>query len=446
LKRGRAIPELSLSYNPFPRNPTVSITSSDELMNGARFNPDIRADTVQEFQDKFIDFHNKQRVRLGFLWSARVESSKGFGKTALLAHFLRRINLGYGENLPGKPKVVALYVKPESSAGSFKKLAVAICSSLIRQDPVTESTIITDIMRTIRYRVITTESFPTTLFSEKLEFETLEDFERLTSPTWVKGEAHLSGIRTGVRDYLLGPGGLDEDLAEILADYEEKFIREISRWINRDPVNFLFNDAVTLFKLAGFSGAYLFIDDLYQAISNLSQKARDTFADELRNWLFDGPNSKTARDSFFTVVMTFHPDLERTLADSWKRSDLRRMANFDIDRSPSNNVELRLLDKDDTLKLLRTYTEPAISDDQLKQQNGLHPLTEETALILATPPIKPGELLGDAHELIQQAKVKGIKGTFSKSFVEEFIRETRRSAPSPSSKEMLESLIDADFG
>jgi len=256
----------------------------------------------------------------------------------------------------------------------------------------------------------------------------------------------LSGIRTGVRDYLLGQGGLDEDLAEILADYHEKALPQIARWIKRHPTNFLFNDTVSLLKLAGFNGAYLFIDDLYRAISNVTQKARDTFADEIRSWLFDSPNSKAAQEGFYTAVMTFHPDLERTLIDSWKRSDLRRMANFNIDRAPSNNVELKLLDKSETLKLLRTYTEPAISEHQLKQENPLHPLTEETALILALPPIKPGELLSDAYELIEYAKRRKIKGELSKGLVEKFMEETRRVPSSNIGKDTIESFIDADFG
>ena len=189
-KDSKAIPSLSLSYNPFPKAPTVSITAKDELMNGTRFNDKIRADSIQEFEEKFIKSQTSQPVRLGFLWSARVQSSKGFGKTALLAHFLRKINYNYGSDLLGDQKVAAFYVQPEPSVNNLKKLSESICLSLIRNDSIIGSAILTDIMRTIRYRVIATEQFTPTMFSKSLSFETVEDFELLTSPTWVDGEDH----------------------------------------------------------------------------------------------------------------------------------------------------------------------------------------------------------------------------------------------------------------
>lgn len=441
-----SIPKLHLKYNPFPDSPSVSVTNEDKRLNGGLFNPRVRSTTVKEFQEKFIDidFNYSQHLHLGFLWSVTAGESKGFGKTALLAYYLRQINKNYGADLLSKQKVAAVYTKPTTETNTFKKLAALICDSLLQQDPNTQATVLTDAIRTIRFTIIDEGNIPTTLFPITLpNFDKEEDFELLTNPNWVEHEWRLARLDKKMYDYLIGYG-LREDIAEALSVYNEKDRFKISDLMAKRPSEFLFNDAVSFLRAAGFNGLYIFIDDLAQSINAMSEKSRDAFANDVRHWFIDGPDSKAARERFFTSVMIFHPDLDRSLAGSWRRARLHQIASFNIDLSPGNNVILNSLDKENTIELLKAYTQPAIDNDLLRQENPLHPLNEKIAeILMGGRPINPGALLKKAYELIEQAKRDDLAGTLSEDYVRSFVNN--RSKPEIPDDDS-ESYIDIEFG
>lgn len=63
-----------------------------------------------------------------------------------------------------------------------------------------------------------------------------------------------------------------------------------------------------------------------------------------------------------------------------------------------------------------------IIDDELKAQNPLHPLTNETAQIfMANRKISPGKLLEDAYKLIEKAKRDNEAGPLSETYVQDFV-------------------------
>jgi hypothetical protein len=120
---------------------------------------------------------------------------------------------------------------------------------------------------------------------------------------------------------------------------------------------------------------------------------------------------------------------------------LDQIAHFDSRRSPGNNVELGLLDREDTIELLKTYTKPAIVDDELKAKNPLHPLTLETAQILmANRKISPGKLLEDAYKLIEKAKRDGEAGPLSANYVQAFVQS--RIEPETRQDDSQEDFLD----
>lgn len=421
-----SIPKLSLKRNPFPGSPVVVIMNDDEISNGGLFNPNVRADAVKAFEEQFIDidFGDPQHLKLGFLWSVPVgRESKGFGKTAMLAYYLRKINKSYGQDLPRQQKVAAIYDEPINTTNNFKKLANGLCQYLLRPDPITKSAILPDIIRTIRFKLLKEER-PNTLFPINLpSLKTEADFEKLTDPVWVEREWKLAGFHTVMKGYLVGNKvGLEEEVAELLSGYDDRTIVTISRWMTRDPIKFLFNDVVKLLQVAGFKGLYVFIDDLYKGINGLSKRGRDQFANDIRDYFISGTQSEAAGKGFFTAILTFHPGLQNLLLDSWHEVGLDRIAHFDSRRSPGNNVELGLLSREDTIELLKAYTEPAIIDDELKNQNPLHPLTRQTAQILmANRKVSPRELLEDANKLIEKAESDGEVGPLSESYVKAFV-------------------------
>jgi len=188
---------------------------------------------------------------------------------------------------------------------------------------------------------------------------------------------------------------------------------------------------------------YLFIDDLIKGFNSVSQKSRNKFAEDVRDYFISGSTrSEVASRAFFTTIMTFHPGLERKLFDSWHEAGLDRIASFDIRRSPGNNVDLGLLDKEDTIELLKAYTEPAIADDEIKAQNPLHPLTRKTAQILmANRKIFPRQLLEVAHKLIEQAKKDGQSGPLKEKYVRTFMEN--RIGPETIQDDNPEDWLDA---
>lgn len=442
-----SIPKLGLKRNPFPISPVVVINSENEVSNGGLFNPKVRANAVKAFEEQFIDidFSDPQHLKLGYLWSIPVgRESRGFGKTAMLAYYLRKINKNYGMDLPRSQKVAAIYEEPTQDTNSFKKLAAILCGSLLRRDPITKSAILTDIIRTIRFKIIQREKQPPKRLLDYLEipsFQTEADFEILTNPTWV-GKWKAVDFHKVMKAYLIVEAGLGEQEAELLAVYDDRSTFAISRWMAREPVKFLFNDTVKLLSAAGFRGLYIFIDDLYDGINGLSKRGRDQFANDVRDYFISGTQSEAANKAFFTAIMTFHPGLQNLLLDSWHEpSRLDQIAHFDSRRSPGNNVELGLLDREDTIELLKAYTEYAIADDEIKAHNPLHPLTSVTAQILmANRKISPGKLLEDAYKLIEKAKRDGEAGPLSENYVQAFVEN--RIEPEIRQDDTQEDFLD----
>ena len=441
-----SIPKLNLKYNPFPDSPSVSITSPEPRLNGGLFNDQVRTATVNEFQKKFIDidFDDPQHLQLGFLWSLSAGESKGFGKTALLAYYLRKINKNYGAGLLSGQKLAAIYAKPTTETKNFKNLAAFICDSLLQKDPITQATILTDAVRTIRFTLIEEGNVPSTLFPPNLpSFDKEEDFELLTKTSWVEHEWSFARLDIKMNDYLIG-FGLREDVAEALSKYHERSGFIISDLMSKRPTEFLFNDTVSFLQAAGFNGLYIFIDDLAESVNAMPEKGRDAFASDVRHWFIDGPDSKAARERFFSSIMVFHPDLDRSLAGSWRKARLHQIASFNIDESPGNNVVLNPLDKEDTIKLLETYIKPAIDSDKLVKENPLHPLTDKTAeVLMGGTSINPGALLKKAYELIDQARRDGEEGPLLEKYVKDFVK---RRAGSEKQFDDSESYIDIEFG
>jgi len=264
-----SVPKLALKRNPFPSSAVVVIDTDNEISNGSLFSPSVRKDAVTTFEEQFIDidFSDSQHLKLGYLWSVPVgRDSKGFGKTAMLAFYLRKINKNYGEDLPRHQKAAAIYSEPGTDITNFKKLAALLCQALLRRDPITQSAILTDAIRTIRYKVIQLEKTPRTLFPIDLPtFETEEDFERLTDPAFVK-QWKFADFHTAMKGYLIVEAELGEDIAELLSIYDDKSTYQISRWMAKNPINFLFNDTVKLLQAADFKGLYVFIGSILKVV------------------------------------------------------------------------------------------------------------------------------------------------------------------------------------
>jgi hypothetical protein len=170
----------------------------------------------------------------------------------------------------------------------------------------------------------------------------------------------------------------------------------------------LFNDVVRFLQEAGFSGAYLFIDDIENLTDQMANKETIEFAKELALCLVrSGRASGDTR--FFSGVVTTHQQAATKLARGWGEAGLQGVARMDA--TADTSVKVPLPSEDGALEMLAEY----IKAHRLPGQEALpplHPFTEAAARKLVSgvkPALHPRTFLQKAHFAVRQAADEGLK-------------------------------------
>ncbi len=348
--------KFQLKDNPFPVDAILTPQSPDPRNNGTIFAATIRKEVIESFEGRLIgkdSFNN--RYRLGYLWAeGGTEYGRGVGKTALLKHFQRRINVDWGASYFGhRTPVCVLYVAPPQVKD---KPLEYICLLALRN--LQEIGVLDSIVLTLRWRVIQRGSAGGD--AEIMRRAVTEDGGQnlLLNDDWLaQNGVDLDRLNEGVVGEMSAKG-VNVDLARAAArrdvvTYLKAFRRDGQITIPHPPRDTLlismlkdlfFNQGIRLLESGGFAGAYLFVDDIENIVDQPTRKYREIFAKEL-GFIQFRMDYDAGIKRFLTIVLTTHDNAANKLSEAWNLAGLSASLPMSIDAPNSIKVTAPTLEE-----------------------------------------------------------------------------------------------------
>lgn len=400
---------LGLRDLPFPSEPVANPYSHDPRQNGAIYAESPVAAEIEKFEQLLIcpdDFANRER--LAYLWSkGDHQSSRGMGKTALLRYFRQRINRDWGATeFKGQFSAAVIYVSFPSQVDRrhIEQLAwsalVDICKNGVLE--ASRASLRLAAMDDAQANAVLTNSDGSQQPGNLLD-------DTILRSQGLDPEALDAGIARQLREW-----GIPLDRAQALAKgIFEDYLRSLRRDGNLDPFYvprdtkgldysraLLFNDIVHYLRAAGFSGGYLFIDDIENLVDRMARRHQLEFAKEF-GLCTVRPGYANTEQHFFSSVLTTHQQASGKLSIAWGEAGLAAFAR--LDPTSPNSVELPLPSEDQARDIIVAHL-----DHYRIDQGGagtIKPFTEDGIRVLLGEQsmLHPRILLSNAANILRKA-------------------------------------------
>lgn len=405
---------LGMKELPFPNEAVVNPYSSDPRKNGSMYATSPVTAEIEKFENLLIrpdDFTN--RVRLAYLWSkGDQQSGRGMGKTALLRYFRQRINKDWGATeFKDQFSAVVVYVAFPSQVDRryMEQLALSALVDICRNGVLAAS------RAALRLKHLTEEQANATMTKE----DGSQDGENLLKDAILTAKgADVAKLDEAVMQELIA-AGVQAAPAKALARGEfEKYLRSFRKDDNLEPFyvprdtrildysrSLLFNDVVNYLRAAGFSGGYLFIDDIENLVDQMARKARIEFAKEFALCTVR-PGYSNTEHSFFSCVLTTHQQASIGLSSAWGDAGLTAIAR--LDPTSPNSVELPLPSKDQAREIIIAHLD--YYRINAAEKGSVKPFTDDgiEALLKSKQMLHPRLMLSSAAQVVFNAAQAGM--------------------------------------
>jgi hypothetical protein len=403
---------LGLRDLPFPTEPVVDPYNSDPRRNGSIYAEASARATLQRFEELLIspsDFNG--RARLAYLWAkGDQQTGRGLGKTALLSYFRHRINRDWGlSEFGGRSRAVVVYVSFSTQADRRYMDQLAL-SALV---DVCRSGVLDSSRAFLRQRQIfqpqveaivrqTDGSYnPANLLDDEiLRARRIEPAE-LDDEVAKRLEAEGIGCEAA---QALSRGSFEDYLRSFRRDkrLEPFYVPRDTRVLDYAR-GLLFNDIVLYLLASGFSGGYLFIDDIENLVDQMTRKDRMEFAQDFALCIVR-PSYVNKTHNFFSSVLCTHQQASNALSNAWKESGLSAIAQ--LDPTSPNSVELPLPSPDQARQIIVAHL------DYFRTSPGdrgkIDPFTEGGLAALLANRQHPRVLLSSAATVLVRAARDGV--------------------------------------
>lgn len=391
----------NFTKNPFPLNAGVSIGGNDKRENGSIYFDGSVIEQQNQFEEFLVPKPSRGNTKtIVFLLDYATSRGRGIGKTAFLNHQNKRINKDFGKELTDENYYIfSAYIAPvgDEIYNRFWKISKLIIESLIKQDIVAYAL--------CRIRVFS-DFIPKNVL-DKAKSDNILD--TLGNDTWL-ADNKVSVVKLNQKvQELIEDSGITDGFIEALAEYgsnstnfKKKFYNEKSNYFWRNNANdFLFNDLILLFELAGFSKGILLMDEVEKIFPRLNKKDRRLFTDSIR-YYFLNPGSENTKESFFGLLLTIHPYLQELMGPHWTATGLDRFAPISGNDSKDYTIYFPPIEDNDAIPLAVEYMQTFRVNDA-DTTNKLFPFDEEALkyALLKTGKI-PGRFLAFLHKVIDK--------------------------------------------
>ncbi len=402
---------LGLRDLPFPTDPVVDPYNADPRRNGTIYAESPVRNEIEKFERLLIrpnDFPN--RVRLAYLWSKGDQhTGRGVGKTALLRYFRRRINRDWGETeFSGQFSAVVVYVAfpVQVDRRYMEQLAWSALVDICRNDVLKAS------RAALRLAALTEQQASAVLRNP----DGSENPGNLLDDAILHAkEIPAANLDEGIAKRLMEEGVQSAAATALAQGQFENYLRSFRKDGNLEPFyvphdtkgldysrTLLFNDMVYYLRAAGFSGGYLFIDDIENLVDQMMRKHRIEFAKEFGLCTVRPGYANTAY-SFFSCVLTTHQQASLGLATAWGDAGLATIAR--LDPASPNSVELPLPSKDQALEIIIAHLDHYRIDSA--HTGTIMPFTEDGIEALLQYRQHPRDLLSGAAIVVLHAAQQG---------------------------------------
>ena len=332
---------------PFPTEPLLDPYSNDPRRNGSIYAQSPVEDAIGKFERLLIrpdDFLN--RVKIASLWAAGDSiSGRGMGKTALLRFFQQRINSNWGlTQFDGQFYAAVIYVAfPDQvdrrwmeqlawaalvdtcQNGVLEASRAALRREFLNDEQVMNVVAVEDDMdwrRLLNDAVLEVNGVSATDLNGKVESQLLEDGVE-------RGPAHALAL-----------GTFEEFLRDLRRDGNLRpyYIPRDTKGLDYSRTLF-FNDLVRYLRSAGYSGGYLFVDDIENLTDQMARRHRLEFAKEF-GLCTVRPGYANTEYGFFSCVLTTHQQSVTGISQAWSEAGLAAIAR--LDPGAPTSVELPL--------------------------------------------------------------------------------------------------------
>lgn len=305
-----------LKENPFPKGGAIlKPEATDPRENGSIFSVNARAQSIKEFEKKFISVKTSfgDRTRCGFLWAEgdRV-AGRGMGKTALGVYMKHQIGDGYGKHyFGGKVKFFCSYV-------SFKEQLKARIAFLYKE-----------IFRSFINEGIFTYISGAVNRDELMRAGIVESFADAVAANQV-------------RQYL---GSISRySLDQMSTAWDQKFLVRL-------PDLFL-NQTVRCLRAAGFEGGIIIIDDIENLTDRSTRREIETFIKDFGLAFFRAGN-EASNTNFFTLILTTHQQSTQKISEAWVVAGLA--PSFPLHPGGKQSLLVPKPDKEQAVDMVREY-------------------------------------------------------------------------------------------
>ncbi len=403
----------NLTENPFPSTPFVNQENSDKRYNGEIYEEEIRANEFRLIEENFLKVEQSDlnHTRIGYIQDTSYVG-RGNGKSTFALNLQKKINKNYCLDISNEAnKCFGLYIVPEPSGRTrtfihFLDLIVSAIDhqnildyslAAIRLDAIIELKLdifsdneLKDEEQLIKnlnnlawfdsQKICLSELHHH--FSERIEFNLLSQDNPLRKNRGYNGSTNLSIVKS----------------KDIIDHYYS--LRKDS-----EKINFIFNDLVNIFILAGFNGSYIIVDDFERIPDFQSDRQKRDFAFELRTSFFDG-SSKNAKIGFFNLIMMLHAGVPRLVQKAWGDSGMdQRSPILSVSSTQNHIISFDKLNKSSVYLLIKKY----LSEFRIQQQSDINPFTDDAVSKIGEYcEYNAAKILKLSNDLIEYAASKEI--------------------------------------
>ena len=415
---------------PFPTEPVLDPRSGDPRRDGSIYAQSPVRDAVGKFEQLLIrpsDFHN--RVRLASLWSkGDSQQGRGMGKTALLRSFQKRINSDWGHTeFNNQLSAVVIYVAfpVQVDRRYMAQLAWAALVDTCRNG------VLKAALAALRRDALSPQQVDAVVkanggedYANLLDDDILQanQISPLSINSTIKNQLQQEDIGQESAD-ALSKGNFEEYLRSLRRDgnLEPYYIPRMTKGLDYSR-SLLFNDIVNYLRVAGFSGGYLFVDDIENLVDQMTRRHRLEFAKEFGLCTVRPGYANTAYN-FFSCVLTTHQSSSVPLAQAWTDAGLSAIARLDPDAPTS--VELPLPTQDQAREIIVAHLDHYRIN--VADKGTINPFTESGLDALVGTSQRPRDLLANAARVFLLAADKAMD-SIDASTVREAI-DNRASQP-----------------
>lgn len=404
--------KFNLRENPFPSAPFVNPGSTDARTNGDIYEDSIRQSEFLWIKENFLAVpqSDPNHLRLGYIIDTSYVG-RGNGKSAFLINLQKQINRDFCLTLSNElNKCFALTLVPETSGKTktFENLVDVFMSYIF------QSTIIDDALAALRLDAILSLEED---FQIEANFSSENDLrEKLNSLDWytqsrrdfrqinqqILSNPFLQGLPPDFPLYHSN-GPLFPRIATQISFLE--YYQMLRR--GKPKIEFAFSHLVNLFLAAGFTGAYIFIDDFERIPDFQTQRQRRDFALELRTCLYDGLYTN-ARIGFYNFFFVIHPGVVPLIQEAWGQSGIEQRASIFPKGTPKHIVRFEKMSLEHAYALVQKYLQEyrihsTTADD-------LTPFTKDAiAKIAEVSEFNAAKILRMAYEVLERAAQHNIE-------------------------------------